>query len=114
MNLKYIPETAVLEIIQNERDLFFALHKYRICMVALNITAGFRPENCKDGWVGPQTEVLGGHMMACCGYRILPRASREGYHLVNSWGPDVGLGGFVKIDRYRFLEQFKEGYVIVY
>jgi len=114
INLKYIPETAVLEIITTERDLFYALHKYRICMVALNITEGFRAENCKDGWVGPQTGILGGHMMVCCGYRLQPRATREGFHLVNSWGTEVGIGGFVKIDRDKFLAQFKEGYVIVY
>lgn len=114
IDLGYIPATASLEIITNELDLLFALHKHRTCMVALNITDGFRPENCKDGWVGSQPGILGGHMMLCCGYRMVPRATREGYLLANSWGKDWGQGGFIKIDRDKFLTQFKEGYVIVY
>jgi hypothetical protein len=93
------------ESVYETEDVIFALHKYGLVLVGLQITDGWTNLN-KDGSIGPGTKPIGGHALLVSGY------SRTCNTIwgPNWWGRDWGKGGWWYMTLDHFTRQLGYGY----
>jgi hypothetical protein len=86
-------------------DVIFAIHKYGLVMVGLQITDGWNNLN-KDGSIGPGTKPIGGHALLVSGYS----KSCNAIWGPNWWGKAWGKNGWWVMTLQQFEAQFGYGY----
>jgi hypothetical protein len=88
-------------------DVLFALHKYGLVLVGLDIQRGWQELN-KDGSIGPAMGSLGGHGVLVSGYSRRCNAIWG----PNWWGKNWGKGGWWYMSLDQFKKQFIYGYAV--
>jgi len=101
-----MPEEDEEQVYEVE-DVIFAIHKYGLVLVGMQITEGWNKLN-PDGTIGPDTKAIGGHGVLVSGY------SRS-CNLIwgpNWWGKNWGKGGWWMMTLDQFDQQLGYGYAL--
>lgn len=102
----YIPNLTN-ELVADLQDVIYAVHKYGLVLVGLNITDGWRNLN-RDGSVGPGRLPLGGHAVLVSGYSMRDRTIWG----PNWWGRGWGQEGYWRMTFDQFDQQLIYGYAV--
>jgi hypothetical protein len=99
--------TTLREFIMDADDIFFAVHKYGLVIVGLNITSGWNRDRLNmDGSIGPASDDAGGHAVLVSGYsKKLGKIWGP-----NWWGDAWGRNGWWVMTIPQFEKQFGYGY----
>jgi hypothetical protein len=97
--------TIAEQCLTDAQDVTFAVHKYGLVLVGLQITTGWQTPK-RSGMIGDDTRQIGGHAVLVSGYD-LEAGSVWG---PNWWGKAWGNGGFWSMTREQFERQFMYGY----
>lgn len=99
--------TIAKERVLDVTDVLFAVHKYGLVLVGMQISKGWN-KLAADGSVGNASGSLGGHAVLVSGYDVALRKIWG----PNWWGRAWGREGFWVMTLDQFAAQFAYGYAI--
>lgn len=103
-------EKCAVKVLRTPDQVKYALHKYGVCLLGLNITREWYSCNPKKtaiyGQKGCDHSSAGGHAVVAGGL------DRSGVYILNSWGEDWASYGRALITWEEFSKQFLYGAVI--
>ncbi len=103
--LGYIGKINRISTVGSRRAVQYALHKYGVCIAGFMIDSGWNSASSRTGYIGNQSESLGGHAVLLCWY------DSEGVGFQNSW-KDWGVKGFGRMTWAQFENQFMYAVVL--
>ena len=103
-------EKCSVKVLRNEDQVKYALHKYGVCLLGMNISREWYACNAQKtaiyGQKGCSQSLIGGHAIVAGGM------DRDGIYILNSWGEDWASYGRALITWDQFRRQFIYGAVI--
>ena len=108
VSLALLPGRTAMIWIDRASDIPFALHKHGVVLAGFNCTAGWMNPTV-DGWIAPDSAVLGGHAVALCWF---DRSTGVGFQ--NSWSERWGVRGFGRMTWGQVETQFQQACAIVW
>jgi len=97
--------TLTKERVLDVADILFAVHKFGLVLVGIQITKGWDQLN-PDGSIGPAGGSMGGHAVLVSGY------DPDDIWGPNWWTRKWGQAGFWRMTRAQFADQFAYGYAV--